>query len=66
MHLVHQGGEAVGEVVQGAARGEVGLGGEEPGDQLQEFEPAAEGGDRIGDVGHQGVFAKVGDQADAG
>ncbi len=65
LHLIQQGGEAVGEVEDRGAGGKIGLRLDQTGDELRQFEAAAERRDRGGKAGDGGL-AEVGDKADAG
>ena len=65
LHLVEKRGEAVGEVVERRARGEVGIGLEKRAHEPREFEPAADRRDGGRQVGGHEVAPEVGDQADA-
>ena len=64
VHFVHQPGEAIGEVEECGARGEVRLGVQQGGDNLGEFEAAAQRGDRWRQV-ETGAAGDVRDEAEA-
>jgi hypothetical protein len=65
LHLVEELGEAVGEVEDRGAGGELGLGGGEPGDEARQLELAAERRHRGGEVDRQErIVGELGDDAD--